>query len=383
MPPRLDRTDRRILTIAGGVFLALVIGASLLATGSDLDIPTSYSAASGGARAAYLLLKESGYKVDRWERPLDQLGPGARTTLILADPSGMANLSERAKLQQFVSGGGRLVVTGNNLPLFLADNTLIPDPLLASGWKRAQAVSPAGITRASREITIVPQAYAAPGVDIVPLYSEAGRVVVAKYAIGNGEVIWWASATPLTNAGIREPGNIEFFLACVGQPGDRTVVWDEYVHGFRQSLVATASQSSVVWLFVQAGVLALAVLLTFSRRSGPILVPRRDTRLSPLEFVQTLGGLYQRARVASVAVDICHQRFRDRLTRRLGVPRDASPEHLARALKDRWGSEDADFVATLDSCAAAAANPAIKPKQALRLVQALYSYATKLKLYGS
>jgi len=320
--------------------------------------------------------------VARWERPLDQLGPGDRKTLILADPSGMANVSERTTLRQFVAGGGRVLVTGNNLPLFLADNTLSLEPLLGSAWKRAQAVSPARPTRAAREITIVPQAHAEPNPDVVPLYSEAGRVVAAKYAIGNGEVIWWASAMPLTNAGIREPGNLEFFLACVGGPGERAVLWDEYVHGFRQSLAATASHFAILWLFVQAGVVVLAVLLTFSRRSGPILLPRRDTRLSPLEFVQTLGGLYQRARVASVAVDICHQRFRDRLARRLGVPRDASPQYLARALEERWKFKDGEFVPTLDACVAAAANPAIKPKQALRLVQALYSYATKLKLYG-
>jgi hypothetical protein len=44
-----------------------------------------------------------------------------------------------------------------------------------------------------------------------PLYGDGDRTVVVKYPFGRGEVLWWASATPLTNAGLKEPGNLEFF----------------------------------------------------------------------------------------------------------------------------------------------------------------------------
>ncbi len=99
------------------------------------------------------------------------------------------------------------------------------------------------------------------------------------------------------------------------------ILCDEYIHGYRQTLAASIAHSPVKWLFLQLVLLAVAVVLTFSRRSGPTSVPTPAVRLSSLEFVQTLGGLYQRAGTASVVVDICYRRFRYWLTRRLGVAR--------------------------------------------------------------
>ena len=91
---------------------------------------------------------------------------------------------------------------------------------------------------------------------------------------------------------------------------------------------------------------AVAVLLTYSRRSGPLVPSVVDRRLSPLEFVRTLGSLYQRAGAASVAVDAAYQRFTFALGRRLGLAGRVSPEELERAVRDRW-KIDADFGETL------------------------------------
>jgi hypothetical protein len=372
MPPRLDSADRRLLIAAAVLFVALVAGLSFFATGdSDLEMPSSYSTASGGARAAYLLLQSSGYRTARWERPLDELPAGDRTTLILAEPGGLPDLQQRKRLSEFVSSGGRLIVTGGNV-LYVPGQRLELEPVPVAGWRRATAVSPSAITRAAPEITLV-ASFTNTGTasSITPLYSESNRVAVARYMLGDGEVIWWASATPLTNAGITRPGNLEFFLACVGQPGGSSVLWDEYVHGYRSSIAASTSHSPTGWLFLQLAILALAVLFTFARRSGPILSPAGETRLSPLEFVQTLGGLYERARVSSVAVDVCYRRLLYNLARRLGVPRDSPPEAFARALRERWNFDDPALLATLESARSAAVDSRLKPKDALRIVRAL------------
>jgi hypothetical protein len=137
----------------------------------------------------------------------------------------------------------------------------------------------------------------------------------------------------------------------------------------------------VRWIFIQLAVLALAVLLTFSRRSGPIFVPAGEIRLSPLEFVQTLGGLYERAGAASVAVDICYQRFRYWLTRRLGMAGNATIADLESAVRERWKFHDDRFSSTLQECESARYHPDLRPPDALRLVKALYDYAAELKLF--
>jgi len=193
-------------------------------------------------------------------------------------------------------------------------------------------------------------------------------------------VLWWASATPLTNAGLREPGNLEFFLACLGDQKNQ-ILWDEYIHGYRETLAASVVHSPVKWLFLQVVLLAAAVVATFSRRSGPTCVPTTEVRLSPIEFVETLGGLYQRAGTASVVVDICFRRFRYWLTRRLGVAGNTPAEELAPVIRDRWGFTGDQFIATLKNCEAASSDPFLQAPVALHLLQELDRYAAQMNLF--
>jgi hypothetical protein len=135
-------------------------------------------------------------------------------------------------------------------------------------------------------------------------------------------------------------------------------------------------------LFLQCAVLACAAVLTFSRRSGPIRPLRAESRLAPLEFVETLGGLYQQAHASAVAVDVYYARFQYWITRRLGVAPTATPEELDRAVRDRWGLDNNEFLPTLQAAAAARYRSDLTQDEALKIVQSLYAYATKLKLFS-
>ena len=128
-------------------------------------------------------------------------------------------------------------------------------------------------------------------------------------------------------------------------------------------------------------VLAIAVLLTFSRRSGPLRPVPPPSRLAPLEFVETLGGLYQQAHAASVAVDVYYQRFQYWITRRLGLNPNATPEDIARAVRDRWDLQDDAFLERLHAAAAARYQPDLPQRQALEIVQKLHEYAVQFKLF--
>jgi hypothetical protein len=216
----------------------------------------------------------------------------------------------------------------------------------------------------------------------VPLYTEGDKQVVVAYRFARGEVIWWASATPLTNAGLLEPGNVEFFLACVGAKDQRRVLWDESFHGYGRSSAASAGLGPLKWMIPQLGMFTLAILLTYSRRSGPIVHPTTERRLSPLEFVRTLGALYERAGAASVAVDIVYQRFRYWLTRRVGTMVDAPVDELERAVHERWHQTDAAFGATLRACESARDDPDLTPRAALKLTRALHEYTARLESLG-
>jgi hypothetical protein len=382
MPLKLSPQDRKLFIGVALVFALLVVGGALFTghAGSRAEIPTTYSTGSDGAKVAYLLLQESGYKVIRWQRTLSELDDPAGRTLILADPEEAPTREDKRQLQKFIADGGHVIATGMFATSYLPMGQSVPDPVEGLLWKKLRALSPSAITRQAPEIAMAPQAYWSRPALAQPLYGEDDRVRVVKYSLGKGEVIWWASATPLTNAGLREPGNLEFVLACIGE-GQREIMWDEYIHGYRQSLSASIARSPLLWLLLQFALLGAAVLVTFSRRSGPIFHPVTDVRLSPLEFVHTLGGLYERAGAGSVAVDITYQRFRYWLTRRLGLAGNASADDLQRAVQQRSILNDGRFAATLHACESARYDTNLEPAQALLLVQELHDYAARLKLY--
>jgi hypothetical protein len=383
MSLELSRGDRKIVLIAGGVFLMMAAATFIFARGSSSsdEVPSTYSTGSSGAKAAYLLLKRSGYQVRRWEDSLADLPDPVGKTLVLAAPEGSPTGEERRKLEEFIENGGKVIATGVFAGFFLSANEAEPDPFAGSTWKRLPALSPSGITRAAPEISMLADANWKSGSFAIPLYGDREKQRVVKYRVGKGQVIWWASATPLTNAGLKEPGNLEFFLACAGEPKEGEILWDEYFHGYRRSLAASAERTPVKWLFLQLALFTLTILLTYARRSGPVCVPAMETRLSPLEFVRTLGSLYRQAGAAPVAVDIGYHRFRYWLTRRLGMAGNASVEEMERAVRERWDFKDPHLAETLQACESAPYETELKPGVALRLVQALDDYAVKLKLF--
>ena len=387
MPVKIDPKDRKLMLGAACVFVLLIAVVALLGgqAGPNSNAPSSYSSSSGGAKAAYLLLAEAGYKEERWENRLDQFPASvgktsSGKTLILADPAEAPTHGEREQLKEFISAGGQVIATGLFAATFLPENNSEPIPLVATEWKKAGAMAPSSITRAAPQITLAADAHWQAYSAAYPLYGDADETLVVEYPYGRGRVLWWASATPLTNAGLKEQGNLEFLLACVGDKRT-TIFWDEYIHGYRETLGSSIAHSPAKWLALQLLLLALAIIATFSRRSGPVCAPVIDVRLSPIEFVQTLGGLYERAGCASVAVDVTYQRFHYWLTRRLGTSSNTPMEQLESAVRERWAVNDGHIVAVMKRCEVARIDPYLHGAEALHLVQELDQYATRIKLY--
>ena len=84
-------------------------------------MPSSYLTGRHGARAAYDLLAESGYKVERWEQPLSELAAQTNhgTVVILVDPYLTLTRDFKA-VDQILERGGRILVTG------MAGGVLVP-----------------------------------------------------------------------------------------------------------------------------------------------------------------------------------------------------------------------------------------------------------------
>jgi hypothetical protein len=211
-------------------------------------------------------------------------------------------------------------------------------------------------------------------------YSDDGRPIVVSYKIGRGEVIWWGGSTPLTNAGIGNSGNLALLLNSLGAPGGVHVYWDEYFHGYRNSLRSYMGEPPIKYALWQCFAIFLVLLFTFSRRNGPIHPWSEPVRLSPLEFVHTLGNLYRRANATHSALEVPYARFRVLATRQLGIKTDVPPADLARAVRSRLGYKDDSLDRLLQQIETALYDPGLSEARTLDLVQQLSLHMQNLKL---
>lgn len=387
MPVGIAPSDRKILFIGGALLVFLLTVSVILAPPGkqpESSVPSTYSSQSAGAEAAYLLLSKLHYPVRRWEQPPTDLDQGDNDILlILAEPIQPPSEKERQALKDFVVHGGHVLFTGDNISSFFPDasvSRIPPDP----DFQSFSPSLPSGLARGAEHVSIQSQKYWDKlDVSQLLLYGKTDSAVVVSWKLGDGQILWWAGSTPLTNAGLAREDNLNFFLNAVADwtdDGDYSIYWDEYFHGQRSSLLSYVARTSLVWGILQIGLLAVAVLFTFSRRSGPVYTPAGVSRLSPLEFVDTLGGLYEHAGAASSAVNVSYQRFRSILTRHLGLPSNTPNDALALAAEVRLGWKNQGLGMLLSRAEVATRVLKLPPREALDLVQQLEGLTAKLDI---
>jgi hypothetical protein len=384
MPLNIAASDKRLLIWAGITVTLLIVAVAFLSDEEEeSNVPSTYSSQSAGARAAFLLLQETGHHVERWEEsPLQLSTEPGNTTLILAQPLILPSKEEGAALFKFVSRGGRVLVTGAYTKSFFPGADIEEEPLPSPEWKEYQPELLTKLTQGGA-IEMSPHGYwKNKSTHYLIHYEDENRPIVVSYKIGKGEIIWWAAATPLSNAGIAKSGNLSLFLNSIAQSGNENtkILWDEYFHTPHHSLGDYLADTPVKYGLLQCLLFGLALVLTYSRRNLPIHPLPQKSRLSPLEFVQTLGGLYRRARATRAALEVPYNRFRMIATRHLGLPPDTASEYLVRSLRSRLGYSDESLDDLMRRIEIALANPNAGEKGILELVQQLNVHMQKLKL---
>lgn len=382
MPAFFDARDRQ-LVIGAVVVMVVLLGLTYVLrpvpAQQAIGRPSSYSTDWLGTKAAFLLLQESGYRVERWESPPEELPEDAAlTTLIFAEPSEQGTSAERAAISRFVSAGGRLLVMGASGASFAPQSAAVGIPDSDLTPKPFSALLPSPLSRNAPEVTMVaPDEWSSLAASQLAIYDRKGKPGVVWYRYGKGQVIWWSIASPMSNGSIREKGNLTLFLNSVG-PSTSHVLWDEYFHGMRRSLSSYFAETPLPWAGLQLACVFAAALFTFSRRSGPIRMPAGESRLSPLEFVDTLGSLYQSAHAAPAAVEVVYQRLRLSLVRRLGIPAKAKLPDLCQAAAGRLGWPANALFNTLSDAERAMRDINLENTDALELVGELHGYLDRM-----
>ena len=365
------RQNRTAIIFAALMLLIISAVAYLRSEADEGDgSPSSYSNLRRGAKAAYLLLQQSGYPVERWERsPKELPGDAHGILLIVAAPTSYPRNDETRALSLFLSHGGSLLVAG------VYPDAFAPKAAARNGDMRIGSVEciAAALSRLTRGGSISLDGNlewdSTDSSQVVHFADPQERAVVVSYPAGNGSVIWWASAWPLENAGIREKNNLELLLNSTD--GYKRVLWDEYYQKLHNRKGRSKPVKAYPWASAQLAIIAAAVVLTYSRRSGPVVPLAVQSHSSPLEFVETLAGVFRRANSTHVAVEIALQRFRQVAAQRLGARSMSGNSEIVAAMKSR-GFAISDLSAEL-ICKSEYAinNPTLTERAAIAFVRAL------------
>jgi hypothetical protein len=373
MPAFWRSSDLTILVGVGTLTIALTAALFIIAPTErrPRENGSSYAAHGDGAMAAFLLLKQLGYDVERSFEPLAarRYAPD-HTVIIVADPAEPPSQQDARALRAFVEAGGEVLAVGMSAAAFLPSS---PAAGAKSGPERMESaaiVSPlsAGVPVVEMAPAVFPLPLDSP---YVPIYGSQKEPAVLSASFGKGRATWWADSTPLVNRGIARNGHVELLINAVGDPGEKRIVWDEFYHGHARS----------VWSYVMGtplplGILQLAIaggvaLFSFSRRRRPIRPQVVEPRTSPLEFIDTMAGLYERARTASAAVETMRSHVRRQVVLIAGLPPSAGDEQVANAAADRFPLDRMDLTALLADAKRAAGDPSVQADEALRIITRL------------
>jgi hypothetical protein len=337
-----------VVVLVAAALMLVVAGATAVIAPPDEGLGvrgSSLSSGAAGARAGFLLLRRLGYVVQRTFDPMVDLDATPATdVLVLMAPQQPPSALDIAALGRFIEAGGVVLVAEQ------------PDwlPSMLSGARRpSTATSPTAVAAS-------PLVLSAPTVRMdhlvglddpkppyATIYADARGTAVAAARIGRGRVIYWVSALPATNAAIDEPGHVELLVNAIGPPLDRRVLWDEHYHGHRRSAWSYASGTPLPAALAQLGVIALAAFVTVSFRRRPLRAVPDPPRTAPLEFVDTMGGLYERAGATTTAVTVALAHLRRRLIAVAGLPADVDDVRLARTAAARAGHSPESLAALL------------------------------------
>jgi len=379
----LDPRDRKLLMGSLGVALALAVLIGMLlpnSSGNDNPLPSTYLAGQHGARAAYETLLGANYPIERWERPLSELAAVAnpQTVVIFAEPFSREN-EDITAIRQIVEKGGRVLATGywggSILPGGMPDTSKIFN-------FAACKLEPEGLDALadSGEVWMVPQAAWQVGNPSHRIqYGCAGQPAVVEYEYGKGHVVWWASSTPLENGSLARGNNLDLLLNSIGPREGHHFYWDESLHGDVRSTWSYASGPARNLLLIGLPLLALLIVFSFSRRSGPMRELPQTPRGAPIEFLDALGSLYRNAGASSTAIAVALERFRRQTLRLCGLrPSPMKAAELAAVIRQRFPNVDERLESDLAASEEAVWDERIEPRAALKMIQALHQHQIKL-----
>jgi hypothetical protein len=327
------------------VILAL-IGLVFGGEGQKVEYGTSYDASAEGSRAAYLLLEELRYPVERSRLPV---GSDIRWVLFPTK----TDAKDAQSFDDWVRRGGIALLALNDNEL--AERIGLPVSIMDARPRTIRipwSNRTTGTTHRGESHTAE-----APDVSFLRAGSttvtgpaggrEWGRIgnetLVTIHNHGHGQI--WLLRRPdvFANHNLREEDNA--VLACrladamlAERPGGR-VAFDEYCHGLRDrpSVIDLLFRPPVLGVTLQTLVLVAIILWHSGKRFGPMEPPPSPARRSKAEFLDALAELLARNGDRAAAYRTVRDAVRRRIERELGLSAETPLDDFVQEAVRRRG----------------------------------------------
>ncbi|MFO0898627.1 MAG: DUF4350 domain-containing protein [Pirellulales bacterium] len=361
---RLTGSDRILV----GILVPLMLLAAVITlafsppskTGSLFENPSTFFNEPYGAKAAFVVLDETGAAVERIRRPLSDGNLDELTGLAILEPTRPLLEVEFEALQAWIAAGGRLLVvppapakrSDPDEGRSLAEWFQAPAPLLngqrvelrdlAKNAPLLEGVSQLVFTGPRRLEVDAPFAESLGVRAARTLAYDSSGGLLAEGTLGEGGIVVLADPYPLTNRGLADPDS-DLLLAnladWLSHGGEGWIGVDEYHHGFVAREVSPVAILRLLlsgpWaLAVAQGALAAALALwAAGARFGKPRDLVRGSRRRQREFAQAAGGLLAEAHATRFLHDTLARSYRERMCKTLKLPLDVEDREFVRALR--------------------------------------------------
>jgi hypothetical protein len=275
------------------------------------------SRAGGPARVAVL------------ERPVGEMGPEANAVVLRVRPEGKRLVLLNPIERGWVERGGRLV-----LALNAGYGPLRLDA--SAGGAAPEKVFPAlaGVRRL--EVPVARTLGQGTPLDAHALFAVSGRPVLARWPLGDGEVLILSAPETIENGALGKADHLRLLEALAGS--GRPVYFDEHAHGVESrpgvlDLLASWGLGPALALLALAG---LTLLWRERVRLGPPEDDHRERRSEAVDLLDSLALLYDRALSPAQAVRLYRRGLERVVTLQTGLKDGA----LARRVDDLTGGGD-------------------------------------------
>ena len=304
----MKRSNR--FSLLGAIALGVIILLTFIAApNTKLYTGSTYNLAADGYGAWYAFMQKQGMTVQRWQKPLTDLNSEKRPATLLRVYSYLRAPELWPDEAQWLEQGNNLVILGVKTRVSAANFHTM----------QASAVGEVKIdTRRRYERAKKPQI----------LLGDRFGAVVWEEKQEKGKVIYATTPYLAANAYQDNISNFPYLASLVNQKGKILFV-DEYIHGYKDAdvkegegqgdLISYFTQTPVVVVLVQAGVLLLVLIWAQNQRFGKPVALTTPVIDNSQAYIQALAGVLYKAESSDFVVDIVGKEEQLQLQKALGL----------------------------------------------------------------